>query len=81
MSEIFDDTNHPVSFESPLGAKLVVQSMSGDEALGRLFNYNLELLSQEFELHFDQIVGQQVTVTLELSDGKRHFNAIITEFS
>ena len=80
MSEIFDDTNHPVSFQSPLGAKLVVQSMSGDEALGRLFNYNLELLSQDFELHFDQVVGQQVTVALELPDGRRHFNAFITEF-
>lgn len=80
MSELFDDTNHPVSFESPLGSKLVVQSMSGDEALGGLFNYSLELLSQDFELHFDQIVGQQVTVALELPDGKRHFNAFITEF-
>ncbi|MDX2427109.1 MAG: type VI secretion system Vgr family protein, partial [Xanthomonadales bacterium] len=80
MSELFDDTNHPVSFESPLGSKLVVQSMSGDEALGGLFNYNLELLSQDFELHFDQVVGQQVTVALELPEGKRHFNAFITEF-
>ena len=80
MSEIFDDTNHPVSFESPLGGKLVVQSMSGDEALGRLFNYNLELLSQDFELHFDQIVGQQVTVVLDLPEDKRYFNALITEF-
>jgi len=80
MSEIFDDTNHPISFESPLDSKLVVQSMVGEEALGRLFNFKLELLSQDFELHFDQIVGQQVTVALDLSDGKRHFNAYITEF-
>jgi len=80
MPELFDDTDHPVSFESPLGGGLVVQSMSGDEALGRLFNYNLELLSQDFELHFDQVVGQQVTVSVELPEDKRHFNAFITEF-
>ena len=80
MSEIFDDTNHPVNFISPLGGNLVVQSMSGDEAIGRLFSYNLELLSQNFELHFNQVVGQQVTVALELPEDRRYFNGYITEF-
>ena len=78
MSEIFDDSSHPVSFISPLGGDLVVQSMSGDEAIGRLFNYNLELLSRDFELHFDQVVGQQVTVVLDLPVDKRYFNGYIT---
>ncbi|MGB5486109.1 MAG: type VI secretion system tip protein VgrG, partial [Lysobacterales bacterium] len=54
--------------------------MSGDEAIGRLFNYNLELLSHDFELHFDQVVGQQVTVALDLPVDKRYFNGYITEF-
>ncbi len=80
MSEIFDDTDHPVQFISPFGGNLVVQSMSGDEAIGRLFNYNLELLSHDFELHFDQVVGQQVTVALDLPVDKRYFNGYITEF-
>jgi type VI secretion system secreted protein VgrG len=80
MSEIFDDTNHPVNFISPFGGNLVVQSMVGDEAIGRLFNYNLELLSQDFELHFDQVVGKQVTVALVLPMDKRYFNGYITEF-
>jgi len=80
MPETFDDTNHPVNFRSPLGSKLVVQSMSGDESLGRLFDYRLELLSQDFELHFDQVVGQKVTVALELPQDKRYFNAYVTEF-
>ena len=80
MSEIFDDTHHPVNFISPFGGNLVVQSMAGDEAIGMLFNYNLELLSQDFELHFDQVVGKQVTVALVLPVDKRYFNGYITEF-
>ncbi len=80
MPQILDDTNHPVHFESPLGSSLVVQSMSGDEALGRLFSFNLELLSHDFELHFDQIVGQKVTVSMDLTEGERHFNGYIAEF-
>ena len=80
MSEIFDDTNHPVNFISPFGGNLVVRSMSGDESIGMLFNYHLELLSQDFELHFDQVVGKQVTVALVLPMDKRYFNGYITEF-
>ena len=80
MSEIFDDTSHPINFISPIGGDLVVQSMSGDEAIGRLFNYNLELLSHDFELQFSQVVGQQVTVALDLPVDKRYFNGYITEF-
>jgi len=80
MSEMLDDTGHPVSLESPLGGGLVVRSMSGDEALGGLFTYTLELLSHDFELQFDQVVGQPVTVALDLPEEKRFFNGYITEF-
>lgn len=55
--------------------------MTGEEALGRLFHFKLELLSQNFELHFDQIVGQKVTVILAMPDeSERYFNGYITEF-
>ncbi|MCF6263458.1 MAG: type VI secretion system tip protein VgrG [Xanthomonadales bacterium] len=75
-----NDANHPINFISPLGDKLVVESMSGDEAIGQLFNFQLELLSEDFELQFSSIVGQKVTVGLELAEGRRHFNGFITEF-
>lgn len=80
MSDTFDDSNHPVRFISPLAGDLVVRSMTGDEALGRLFCYNLELLSRNLELQFSDIVGQKVTVVLTLADGERYFNGYITEF-
>ena len=80
MSELLDDTGHPVSFISPLGDELVVRTMTGEEALGKPFCYHLELLSENPNISFDDIVGQQVTVVLELSDGERYFNGFVTEF-
>lgn len=80
MSQTLDDTNHPVRFKSPLGGDLVVRSMTGEEALGQPFCYNLELLSNNPNVSFNDIVGQQVTVILALADGERHFNGYVTEF-
>lgn len=80
MAQTFDDANHPVRFDSPLKGDLVVRSMTGEEAMGRLSVFHLELLSQNFELHFKQIVGQKVTVIVDLPEGERYFNGYITEF-
>ena len=80
-SEKLDDTNHSVRFASTMEGDLVVQSMTGEEEMGRLFSYQLQLLSMNPELHFEKVVGQQVTVTLSLADGERHFNGFITEFT
>jgi len=54
--------------------------MTGEEALSRPFSYNLEFLSQNHNISFNDIVGQQVTVVLVLSNGERYFNGYITEF-
>ena len=76
-----DDKNRPIKFKSDLGGDLLVSSMSGEEQLGRLFVFHAELLSENYELHFDDVVGQQVTVVLGLTEGERYFNGFITEFS
>jgi type VI secretion system secreted protein VgrG len=74
------DTNSPVRIESSLGGDLLVASATGDEQMGRLFEFHLELLSKKPELHFDTVVGQQVTLILAIDGGERHFNGFITEF-
>jgi len=74
------DANFPVKFKSDLGGDLLVNSMSGNEQMGRLFIYHLELLSEKKDLHFDDAVGKKVTTVLELADGERFFNGFITEF-
>lgn len=54
--------------------------MTGEEALGQSFCYYLELLSNNPNISFNDIVGQQVTVVLTLADDERYFNGYVTEF-
>jgi type VI secretion system secreted protein VgrG len=63
-----------------LGGDLVVYSMTGMEELAHLFEFNLELLSFKADIDFKKIVGQRVTVTLDLDKGERHFNGYVTQF-
>ncbi len=82
MSPIkIDDTNFPVRFQSDLGGDLQLSSMTGEDQISHLFEYHLELVSENENLHFDDVVGLQVTTVLELRDGQRFFNGFITEFS
>lgn len=81
MSELKpSDADSPVRFISSLKDKLLVRSAQGKEEMGRLFSFQLELISPSNELKFDDVVGQQVTIVLVLEDGERFFNGYITEF-
>jgi len=75
------DANFPVKFISPMAGDLLVGSMAGTEQMSRLFVFDLDLLSENPELHFDNVVGQQVTTSLVLGDEERYFNGYITDFS
>jgi type VI secretion system secreted protein VgrG len=80
MPEQLDDSAHPLRLISPLGGDLVVSNVSGEEEMGRLFEFNLELLSLNSDIAFSDIVGQRVTVVLDLDEGERHFDGYVTEF-
>ena len=75
-------TNRFAAIDTPLGADvLVLKSFSFREQLGRLFLMELELLSEDPNIDFDDIVGENVTVRLELADDKtRYFNGYISRF-
>jgi len=68
---------------SPIGGHdMYLLSMSGDEELGRLFEYDLELLSPDPAIALADVLAQNVTVTLELSGGGvRYFNGYVSRFS
>ncbi|WP_420466529.1 type VI secretion system tip protein TssI/VgrG [Panacagrimonas sp.] len=53
---------------SPKGS-LVIESVSGSETLGRLFEYEVLALSNTPDLSFDDILGKHVTVLMEVDDG------------
>ena len=61
---------------------LLFRSMTLTEELGRLFSCEIELLSNEQQLDFDDLLGQKMTVRLNLPGGKtRYFNGHVSRFS
>jgi type VI secretion system secreted protein VgrG len=68
---------------SPIGGhEMHLLSMSGNEELGRLFQYDIELLSPDPSIALADVLAQNVTVTLDLLNGGfRHFNGYVSRFS
>lgn len=62
--------------------KLVLEQFSITEQLGRLFQIEVELLGEDPPVKFDDIVGTNATVRLELPGTKkvRYFNGFVSRF-
>ena len=77
------DKTRQIRLKSPLGEnELLIVAMSGSEQLGRMFEYELDLYSLNESINIDDILGQNITVYLELPDGSmRHFNGFVSRFS
>jgi len=71
-----------LSIKTPLGADvLILQSFAGTERISSLFSYQLELLSAQDNIPPADIVGKNVTITLDLADGsQRFFNGFVSQF-
>ena len=70
----------PVTVDSPLGPDaLVFLAMRGREALGRPFEYVVDLVADDPNITLGDLLGQTLAVHLELGDGSfRHFHGFIT---
>ncbi len=79
----FVQTALPTQITTPLGPnKLLVRSYSGEEAISELFQYDLELYSEDPSLDTTQIVGKGVTLQIPLSDGSfQYVNGIVGRFT
>ena len=75
--------NRFITIATPLGTNvLVVRGFQGTESLSRPFAFELDLVSEDSNIRFEDIIGKKVTVSLTLFDGgKRYFNGIISRFS
>jgi type VI secretion system secreted protein VgrG len=72
----------PITVETPLGDTLVFRAMKCTEKLSSLFEYTLDLLNDDDELKLADLLGQPVTVHLELGHGKeRTFNGFVTDLA
>lgn len=83
MPAAYTQENRPMRITTPLGGNtLLVASFSGAEGISRLFSFDVELLSENNNIDFSQIIGKAVTINLRLADGSdRYFHGIVSRFS
>lgn len=76
--------NRSVSVTTPLGDdELIFQSMTGTEEMGRLFEFEIELIREQSKGTVDvsSLLGEDMTLTLEMPDtSTRYFNGAVVQF-
>ncbi len=72
---------HRMTLRSALDGALLPAALSGGEQLGRLFSYQLKLLSRDAEVDLRKLLGTSMTVSLDAGGHVRHFNGIVAEAS
>ena len=83
MSVEATQANRSIVLTTPLGEDvLLFHSMNVNEQLGRLFQFDLDLLSEDPEIKLQDILAQNVTVRYQRPDGEnRYFNGFVNQFS
>ena len=75
-------SHRQIAVSSPLGPDvLLFRRMTATEELGRLFEFDLELLSEDRAIDPDRLLGQNMTVRLDLpNEDTRYFNGFVSRF-
>jgi type VI secretion system secreted protein VgrG len=60
--------------------QLRVLRFKADEGISRLFEVDLELVSEDASIQFDAVVGQPAALVVDLGGEPRYFNGIVTRF-
>ncbi len=78
----YTQDNLSLSVSTPLGPDvLILKRVHGEEAISRLFQFTLTMVSEEPSLDFSKIVGKTATVTVELVDrSNRYINGTVVRF-
>src|SRR5690348_3736706 len=75
-------TMRQMELTSPLEDALLFHGLHAREELGRLGDYQLDLLSKKDDIDIDDILGKNVTIKLALpDDSTRFFNGFVTRFA
>lgn len=80
----YTQANRQMEVITPLGKdKLLLVGVEGTEAISQLFSFKLELIAKrEEEIAFDKLLGESVTVRLEVSGGTPRFlNGVCQRFA
>jgi type VI secretion system secreted protein VgrG len=71
-----------MEIDTPVGPDLLFRRMRAREEMSRLFEYQIELLSEKKNVDINSVLGQNVTVKLIGSDDEpRYFNGIVAKIS
>ena len=72
-----------IQIHTPLGKDaFLLHSLTGHEAISRLFHFSVDLLSEQHSIGHKDIVGKQVTLSLHhAGDDQRHWNGFVTRFA
>ena len=78
----YSQENRFMAIETPLGKDaLLLAGFRGAEGISSLFHFDLDILSENHSVVFEDIIGQNVTISVILNDGsQRFFNGIISSF-
>jgi type VI secretion system secreted protein VgrG len=78
----FEQTGQYISVSTPLGKdKLLLRSFRGEEQLSGLFQFSLEMQSEDPAIDFAAIVGKSATISIVLADGTtKYINGIVGRF-
>ena len=79
----FTQTNRRFTVATPLGDdSLVLRRMSGSEQLSRLFEFELELHSDDINIKHEDLLGENVTVGIGLPNNEmRYVNGFVSKIS
>src|SRR4029079_12923430 len=79
MSATYVQDNLKLKISTPLGPnKLLLRSFRGEERISGLFQFTLEMVSEDNAIDFQAIVGKPVTISLHLGNHTEHYlNGIV----
>ncbi|MES9850437.1 MAG: type VI secretion system tip protein TssI/VgrG [Candidatus Thiodiazotropha sp. L084R] len=79
----FTQSNRQLQIKTPLGPdELLILSMEGSEELGRLFEFTVDLLSDNEAISHNDLLGKKMTVEMDMvNTTKRYFNGYVSDFT
>jgi type VI secretion system secreted protein VgrG len=79
----FTQSNRQLQIKTPLAPdELLILKMQAKEELGRLFEFTLDLLSDNESVSHNDLLGKKITVELDMvNTTKRYFDGYVSQFS
>ncbi|MCU7920860.1 MAG: type VI secretion system tip protein VgrG [Candidatus Thiodiazotropha sp. (ex Dulcina madagascariensis)] len=79
----FIQSNRQLQIKTPLGPnELLILKMEAREELGRLFEFTVDLLSENESVAHDDLLGKKMTVEMDMvNTSKRYFDGYVSQFT